>query len=219
MPERSLWDEFANRAPELLAETGAHLWMVGSSVAIAVLVAIPLGVWSSWNARARQFVPTAVGTLQTVPSIAMLAFLLAAFDLFGKTAAIVALTLYALLPIVRNTLAGIESVPASAREAALGLGMTRWQMLRVVELPIALPVIFAGIRTATVIGVGIATLAAFIGADGLGKFINRGLGMDNTNLILVGAIPAAALAIALDQLLGVVERLLAGRRHLKKANA
>jgi len=97
--------------------------------------------------------------------------------------------------------------------------MTRWQMLRVVELPIALPVIFAGIRTATVIGVGIATLAAFIGADGLGKFINRGLGMDNTNLILVGAIPAALLAIALDQLLGFVERLLAGRGRRKKENA
>ena len=132
----------------------------------------------------------------------MLALLLAVLDKIGATPAIIALTLYALLPIVRNTLAGLESVSPEVLEAAKGIGMTPRQQLGLVELPLALPIIVAGIRTAAVVGVGIATLSAFIGAGGLGQFINRGLALANTDLILLGAIPAALLALLVDFSLG-----------------
>ena len=216
MNGRTLVEEFAVRGPEVLAETGAHLGMVTTSVLLAVMVGLPLGVWAAASARVRGPALAIVGSLQTIPSIAMLTFFLIAFDLFGKSAAVAALTLYALLPIVRNTVAGIDSVPGDVSEAAIGIGMTRWQRLHLVEVPLALPVIFAGIRTAAVIGVGIATLAAFIGADGLGVFINRGLALRQPNLILVGAIPAAVLALLLDLVLGLVERQLPAARILRR---
>ena len=220
MNGRSLIEEFWERAPEVLTETGAHMGMVGVSVLLAVLIGLPLGVWAAGSPRVRGPILVIVGSLQTIPSIAMLTLFLIAFDLFGKSAAIASLTLYGLLPIVRNTVAGVGSVPGDVVEAAIGIGMTRWQRLRLVEVPLALPVIFAGIRTATVIGVGIATLAAFIGADGLGVFINRGLALRQPNLILVGAIPAAVLAIVLDLGLGLVERQLpASRINRKMENA
>jgi len=220
MNGRSLIEEFWERAPEVLTETGAHMGMVGVSVLLAVLIGLPLGVWAAGSPRVRGPILVIVGSLQTIPSIAMLTLFLIAFDLFGKSAAIASLTLYGLLPIVRNTVAGVGSVPGDVVEAAIGIGMTRWQRLRLVEVPLALPVIFAGIRTATVIGVGIATLAAFIGADGLGVFINRGLALRQPNLILVGAIPAAVLAIVLDLGLVLVERQLpASRINRKMENA
>ncbi|MGI9455176.1 MAG: glycine betaine ABC transporter substrate-binding protein, partial [Aeoliella sp.] len=144
----------------------------------------------------------AVGILQTIPSLALLTLLLTMLGKIGPLPAIIALTLYALLPIVRNTILGLEGVPQDAMEAAEGVGMTRAQQLRLVQLPLALPVIIGGIRTAAVIGVGIATLAAFIGAGGLGEFINRGLNLNNHRLILLGAIPAAILALAVDAAMG-----------------
>ncbi len=151
------------------------------------------------------------GIVQTIPSLAMLAFLLPLLGI-GIKPAIVALTLYALLPIIRNTYTGLTNISGEIIEAATGLGFTKKQQLWLVELPLALPIIFAGIRTAAVIGVGIATLSSFIGAGGLGDFINRGLAMNNTNLILLGAGAAAVLALTIDFFLGRVESLIWKRK-------
>jgi osmoprotectant transport system permease protein len=172
------------------------------STGLAITAGIPLGIVASRQAGLRAAVLGVAGILQTIPSLAMLALLLALLEKIGALPAIIALTLYALLPIVRNTLAGLESVSADVREAAKGIGMTPRQQLWMVELPLALPIIVAGIRTAAVVGVGIATLSAFIGAGGLGQFINRGLALANTDLILLGAIPAALLALLVDFSLG-----------------
>ena len=146
-----------------------------------------------------------VNIIQTVPSIALLGFMLPFFGI-GVTPAIIALFLYALLPIVRNTYAGIQGVEPLVVEAARGLGLSDRQVLQQVELPLALPMIFAGLRTATVINIGVATLCALIAAGGLGEYIFRGIAVNNTNMILAGAVPASLLAIVLDVLLGALER-------------
>ncbi len=202
------WD----RSAELWLRTGEHLMLTGVSTGVAILVGVPLGILALRIASLRGPVMAGVGILQTIPSLAMLAILLATFQKIGAVPAIVALTLYALLPIVRNTLAGLEGVPADVSEAARGIGMTANQQLRLVELPLALPVIIAGIRTAAVVNVGIATLSAFIGAGGLGQFINRGLALSNTDLILLGAIPAALLALVIDGTIAAFEWGLRRRR-------
>ena len=195
----SSWLEFAgSRASELWSRTGEHLVLTGASTSLAVLVGLPLGTWAATRQWRRTTVLGVIGVLQTVPSLAMLAILLALIGKIGTVPAIIALILYALLPIVRNTVTGIEGVPQETVEAARGIGMTPWQQLIMVQLPLAVPVILAGIRTAAVVGVGIATLSAFIGAGGLGQFINRGLALSDTRLILLGAIPAALLAILVD---------------------
>lgn len=195
----------ADRSDELWLRTGEHLTLTGVSTGLAVIIGVPLGILALRLRSLRGTVMGAVGILQTIPSLALLAILLATFQKIGAVPAIVALTLYALLPIVRNTLAGLEGVPAVVNEAARGIGMTDGQRLRLVELPLALPVIIAGIRTAAVVNVGIATLSAFIGAGGLGQFINRGLALSNTDLILLGAIPAALLALVVDGTIAVFQ--------------
>ena len=193
------WIAFAlERLPELWLRTGEHLLLTGVSTGAAILAGIPLGICAARVRWLRSPLTGAVGILQTIPSLAMLAILLAMLGRIGAVPAIIALTLYALLPIVRNTLAGLEGVSPEVVEAARGIGMTPGQRLRLVELPLALPVIVAGVRTAAVVSVGIATLSAFIGAGGLGDFINRGLALSNTDLILLGAIPAAVLALIVD---------------------
>jgi osmoprotectant transport system permease protein len=170
-----------------------------------MILGIPLGMLFFQHRWLRNPAMAVIGILQTVPSLAMLAFLLALLHRIGALPAIIALTLYALLPIVRNTLTGLEGVSPQVMEAARGIGMTRGQQLRMVRLPLAAPVIVAGIRTAAVVGVGIATLSAFIGAGGLGQFINRGLALSNTRLILFGAVPAALLALLIDIAIGAFE--------------
>lgn len=197
-----------------------HLALTAASVGLAVLAGIPLGVLARRRPGLEGPVLAGAGALQTVPSLAMLSLLivvlaaLPALPFFGRIRAIgappalIALTLYALLPIIRNTVAGLRGVPAAALEAADGLGMSENQRLRLVELPLAMPVILAGVRTAAVIGVGITTLSAFIGAGGLGEFINRGLYLSQHRLILLGALPAAWLALILDQALGWAEAAL-----------
>jgi len=207
MSEQSLWAFLAARAPELWQKTLEHLVLTGASTGLAVLVGLPLGIWITRNAVARRPVLGASGIVQTIPSLAMLAFLLPLLGI-GVKPAIAALTLYALLPIVRNTYTGLSEVAPDILEAARGVGFTNRQQLLMVELPLAVPVIVAGVRTAAVIGVGIATLSAFIGAGGLGDFINRGLALNNTRLILLGAIPAALLALLVDAVIGLIERLL-----------
>jgi osmoprotectant transport system permease protein len=209
----------AHRA-ELWLRLGEHLELTAASVGLAVLAGIPLGVLARRRPRLEGLVLGAAGVLQTVPSLAMLSLLLVllaalpALPFIGRVRAIgappalIALTLYALLPIIRNAVAGLRGVPQAAIEAADGLGMTDAERLRLVELPLAMPVIVAGVRTAAVTGVGITTLAAFIGAGGLGEFINRGLYLSQHRLILLGALPAAWLALILDGALGWSESAL-----------
>lgn len=193
------WIGFVSeRLPELWVRTGEHLMLTGVSTGIAILIGIPVGILAARIRWLRGPLTGGVGILQTIPSLAMLALLLALLQKIGAIPAIIALTLYALLPIVRNTLTGVEGVSPAVIEAARGIGMMPWQRLWLVELPLATPVIVAGIRTAAVVSVGIATLSAFIGAGGLGQFINRGLALSNTDLILLGAVPAAVLALVVD---------------------
>ncbi|MFQ5676470.1 MAG: glycine betaine ABC transporter substrate-binding protein [bacterium] len=185
--------------------TVEHLMLTGISTALAVAVGIPIGIFVFRNSWARGVITGFVGILQTIPSLAMLVFLLAMFHKIGVLPALVALTLYALLPIVRNTLIGLQEISGEIIEAAQGIGMTEKQQMWMVRFPLAFPVILGGIRTAAVIGVGIATLSAFIGAGGLGQFINRGLALSNTQLILLGAVPAAILALVVDFTLSATE--------------
>ena len=182
---------------DVLSKTAMHLLLTFSSLLIAILVAVPLGVWLHWRPHVSASLLYVTGLLQTIPSIALLAILIPVFGI-GTLPAIVALFLYALLPILRNTLIGLQSVDPLLKTVADGIGMNRFQKLKLIEFPLAMPTILAGIRTAAVINVGTATLAAFIGAGGLGEFIVTGLALNNTELILRGAIPAALLALTLE---------------------
>jgi len=204
-----------DRWPELIEKLGQHILLTGISTAIAVLLGLGVGILLSRRSALQGPVMAIINALQTIPSLAMLAFLLPLFGI-GMLPALIALTLYALLPIVRNTLTGIEGLPSDLMEACHALGFTDTQRLVQVELPLALPTIMAGIRTAAVISVGVATLAAFIGAGGLGDFIVRGLAVNNNALVLLGAVPAALLALTLDQLLQRLERRLRRRGRAVK---
>jgi osmoprotectant transport system permease protein len=195
---------------QVLELTLEHLWLVGASMLLAVLVGIPLGVLiTRWRWLDKPVLGTA-NIIQTIPSLALFGFLLPA-PWIGERAdrlAILALTMYALLPVIRNTYAGIKGVDHAVVEAGRGMGMTGRQLLFQVELPLALGVIVAGVRVATVICVGLATIAAAIGAGGLGEFIFRGLAMVNDQVILAGAVPAALLALFADFTLGRIEKRL-----------
>jgi len=213
----ALSDLLAERSGELLVRTGEHVVLTGLSTGVAVLVGVPLGILVHRVRWLRAPVLGAAGVLQTVPSLAMLTVLLVVLGRIGMAPAVAALVMYALLPIVVNTETGLAGVPAQAVEAATGCGMSRGQLLRLVELPLALPVIVAGVRTAAVVSVGVATLSAFIGAGGLGQFINEGLALLNTRLLLLGAIPAALLALLVHLSVGAVGRVLDPRRRRRRA--
>ncbi len=198
---------------EVLDLTAEHLWLVGASITLAVLIGIPLGILITRWPGLRKPVLGGANIIQTVPSLALFGFLLPA-PWIGARAdriAILALMLYALLPLIRNTYTGIKGVDPAVVEAGRGMGMTDRQLLWQVELPLALSVIIAGVRVATVLSIGLATIAAAIGAGGLGEFIFRGLAMVNNQVILAGAIPAAALAILADTSLGWLEKRLSPR--------
>ncbi len=206
----SLLDYFSARR-ELLAQlTLRHLLLVLVSLSAATALALPLGLALERAGAAAEPVIRAFGVLQTIPSIALLAFMIPLLGI-GVVPALVALFLYSVYPIVRNTYSGVRDAAPDAIEAAGALGMTPWQQLWFVRLPLASPIIMAGIRTAAVIGVGTATLAAFIGAGGLGDPIVTGLALSDTRLILFGAIPAAVLALIVDTVLGVLERAVTRR--------
>jgi osmoprotectant transport system permease protein len=194
------------RRATLLALTQRHLLLVALSLAAAIVVAVPIGLLLERGRGSAAPVIRAVGLFQTIPSIALLAFMIPLLGI-GVTPAIVALFLYSLFPILQNTYAGVRDASPDAVDAARALGMTPGQVLRLVRLPLSAPVIMAGIRTAAVIDVGTATLAAFIGAGGLGEPIVSGLALSDTRMILSGAIPAALLALVVDGVLGVVEWL------------
>jgi|GEM_PF-14803 len=197
---------------QILEQTVEHIGLTVVALAIAVFIGLPLGILLTRYKKLSPSVLGVTGVIQTIPSVALLGFLLP-FVGIGVTPAIIALFLYALLPIVRNTFTGIEEVDESVKEAARGMGMSDLQVLRKVELPLAVPVIFAGIRTATVINVGVATLCALIASGGLGEFIFRGIALNNMNMILAGAIPAALLALFLDGLLSIMQKYI--RRIIK----
>lgn len=197
-------------AAEIVTETGRHLLMVAVSVGLATLIGVPLGILLTRRPAWQRWVLGAANVIQTVPSLALFGLLIPVPFIggIGMRTALVALTLYALLPVLRNTVVGIAGVDPAVREAGRGLGMTDGQLLRRVELPLAASVILAGVRLATVIGIGVATIAAAIGAGGLGVFIFRGVAMVDNRTILAGALPAAALALAADAILGTVEHRL-----------
>lgn len=209
------WNEFflVKYAPEILQETATHILLVGISIGVATLVGIPLGIWITRKPSLRQPILGIANVLQTVPSLALFGFLISVplIGGIGARTAIIALTLYSLLPIIRNTYTGIINVDPAIREAGKGMGMTDRQLLLQVEIPLALGVILAGVRVATVIAIGIATIAAAIGAGGLGVFVFRGIAMVNNQLILAGAVPAAVLAILADWAIASLERRLTRR--------
>lgn len=206
----SLLRFFIENRTQVIELTLEHVWMVGVSTLLAVAIGVPLGILvTRWPGLNRPLLGGA-NIMQTIPSLALFGLLLP-LPWLGERAgrlAILALTLYALLPIIRNTHAGITGVDPAVVEAGRGMGMTDRDLLFQVQLPLALGVIIAGVRVATVISVGVATIAAAVGAGGLGEFIFRGLSMVNNDLILAGAIPAALLALAADFGLGLVERRL-----------
>jgi osmoprotectant transport system permease protein len=193
-------------APDLWPLTRQHLALVGLSVAIACAIGIPLGVLAAFAAPLRQPVLAMTGVLQTVPSLALLAMLIPLLGAIGTLPALVALTTYALLPIVRNTCTGVAGVPSGLRDAARALGLNWGQRLVHVELPLAMPVILAGVKTAAVMSVGTATIAAFIGAGGYGERITTGLALNDQQLLLAGALPAAALALLTQAVFELAER-------------
>src|SRR5271163_3920525 len=199
-----LWQNDA----QVLELTLEHLWLVGWSTLFAIVIGIPLGIAIARHPGSSKPVLTVANIIQTIPSLALFGFLLPVPWLGDRAdrLAILALTLYALLPVIRNTYTGIRGVDSAVVEAGRGMGLTGRQLLFQVELPLAASVILSGVRVAVVVSVGLATIAAAVGAGGLGEFIFRGLAMVNNQLILAGAIPAAVLALSADFGLGWLER-------------
>lgn len=206
----SLWQFFLQNRAEVWQLTLEHLWMVAIAMAIAVAIGVPVGIWLTRRQVMEKPVLGVANVIQTIPSLALFGFLLPApwIGARAERIAVLALVLYALLPVIRNTYVGIMGVDRAVVEAGRGMGMTGRQLLFQVELPLALSVIIAGVRVATVISVGLATIAAAIGAGGLGEFIFRGLAMVNNVVILAGAVPAAILALLADFGLGLLEKRL-----------
>jgi len=204
---------YAEHSGEVLGLIGQHLYLVAISTSVAIAVGLPVGIALTRRPRWRGPVLGLANVVQTIPSLALFGFLipLPLIGGIGARTAVVALVLYGLLPIVRNTYTGITGVDPAVREAGRGMGMTDRQLLLMVDLPLGLGVILAGVRIATVVNVGTATIAAAIGAGGLGVYIFRGVAMVNDALILAGALPAALMALAADGLLGLAERRLAWR--------
>ena len=206
----NLWQFVIDNSSEILSLTLEHLWMVGISTLLAVALGIPLGILITRKPRLHTPIIATANVVQTIPSLALFGFLLP-MPWVGERAgrlAILALTLYALLPLIRNTYTGIRGVDQAVIEAARGMGLTDWQLLVKVQLPLAASVILAGVRVAVVISIGLATIAAAIGAGGLGELIFRGLAMVNNSVILAGAVPAALMALAVDVSLGWIEKRL-----------
>jgi osmoprotectant transport system permease protein len=202
-------------APDFARLAGQHLMLVFGSLAIALVVGVPMGVLAWRLPRIASLLLGAVGVLQTIPSLALLAFLIALVGGIGIVPAMLALFLYALLPIVLNTHAGLANVSPGLTDAGIALGLTPAQCLRLVQLPLALPTLFAGVKAAAVINVGTATMAAFIGAGGFGERIVAGLAINDSSAMLAGALPAAALALVVQAVFDVLQRhVVRGPREL-----
>lgn len=200
----------AQHGNEILEATLEHVWLVGATMLLAIAIGVPLGILVARRPWLSKPILGGANIAETIPSLALLGFLLPVPWLGARAdrLTITALTLYALLPIIRNTATGITGIDHAVREAARGMGLTERQILFQVELPLSVSTILAGVRVSTVLTIGIATIAAAVGAGGLGEFIFRGLAMVNNQLILAGAVPAALLALGADFLLSIAERVL-----------
>ena len=207
-----MMDIFQETFPQLFIKFWEHLYLACFSTLAAILFGMPLGIMAAKFPKVRPYILSSANILQTVPSLALLAFLIP-FIGIGTKPALVTLAVYAVLPIIRNTQTGIESISQDILQAAEGIGFKPHQTLFYIELPLAIPFIIAGMRTAAVMGVGIATIAAFIGAGGLGDFIYRGISSNNPGLILLGAVPAALLALLMDNIFGRIETHFAPTSH------
>jgi len=216
-PRRGLFTRFIG--DDFLRVTGQHLLLVFVSLTASCAVGIPLGIWAARSTTAHRVILPMVGVLQTIPSLALLAFLITLLDRIGTLPALVALFLYGLLPIVRNTSTGIAEVARGLKQAAAALGLRRGEILRLIELPVASRTILAGVRTSAVINVGTATIAAFIGAGGYGERIVAGLAVNDNGLLLAGAVPAALLALLVEGGFGIAERWLVPRGLREAASA
>jgi len=217
----ALFAFWSSHRAELAGLLGQHILLVVAATVAATAIGVPLGVFAARRPRLAAPLMATASIVQTIPSLAMFGFLLPVplVGGVGARAALVVLVLYGVLPIVRTTIAGLRALDASIREAGIAMGMTPRELLRQVELPLALPSIVAGVRVAAVVGVGSATIAAAIGAGGLGEYIYRGLSMVDTTVILAGAIPAALLALAVDGALLWLERALSARRRTRSRGA
>lgn len=209
------WTFLLAKLPELLEKTWQQIYLTAAALFIAIVIGIPLGILALHLRKAKQIILATANIFQTIPSLALLGFLLPFLGI-GVKPAIITLAIYALLPIVRNTVTGLEGVAPDICEAADGLGFKASQKLWLVEFPLAMPTIIAGIRIATAMSVGIATIAAFVGAGGLGDFIYQGIGLNDNRLILLGAIPAALLALILDFLISRIEVSFTNRKFSQR---
>ena len=190
--------------PQIISLLIEHLKLTAISVGLAILIGVPLGIFISYASKAGKPVLSIANIIQAIPSMALLGFMIPLFGI-GTVPAVAAVVLYSLLPIIKNTYTGIESINPQTLEAAKGIGLTPLQVLTKVQIPMALPVIMAGVRIASVTAVGLMTMAAFIGAGGLGYLVFSGIRTVNNNQILAGAIPACLLALMVDFLIGLVE--------------
>ena len=211
----SLINYIINNADLILDKTIEHITLAGIAVALACAIGVPLGFAIANNAKLSKKTMNVANVIQTIPSLALFAFAMPILGI-GAKPAIFALFLYALLPIIKNTLLGIHNVNPSIIEAARGMGMSKFQIMFKVEVPLAIAVIMGGVRIATVTGIGIATIAVLIGAGGLGQLIFQGIGMGNTEMILAGAIASALLALIADFILGMLEEKLTSPGIVKK---
>lgn len=207
------WEYVISHSAQMVTAIYEHLvLLVALPVGLAILIAVPLGILCTRNRRVANILLGVAGVMQTIPSLALLSFMVMIGLGIGFKPAIVAIFLYAILPVLRNTYIGIESVDPFMKKAARGMGMTDLQCLMQVELPIAVPVILAGVRTSATMSIGTATLAAFVGGGGLGGLIVTGLRMLRNHIVLAGAVPAALLALLVDFLLGRLEEALTPER-------
>ncbi|EKN63237.1 ABC-type proline/glycine betaine transport system, permease component [Schinkia azotoformans MEV2011] len=205
--------------PTLFQLTLEHIKLVGLAVGVAVLTGVPFGIYISQKDSLANLVLAVAGIIMTIPSIALFGIMIPIFSIInqgiGFVPAIVALILYSQLPIIRNTYIAIKNVDPNIRDAAIGMGMTTWQRLFKVELPLALPVIMAGVRMAIVLTIGIGAIAAYIGAGGLGVYIARGISTSYTTMVQVGALAVSILAISVDLILGRIQKVISPKRvHL-----
>lgn len=214
-----IWQFIVQNQQELIRLFGQHAYIVGIAILIAIFTGVPIGIWINYNQKAADIVLYIAGIIMTVPSIALFGIMIPILSVFGygigSVPAIVALVLYAQLPIIRNTYAALKNVDNNIIDAGVGMGMTRGQVLIKVQLPMALSVIFAGVRVAVVMSIGIGAIAAYIGAGGLGHYIFMGINQTYDTMIKVGAICVAIMAITVDYIFGLIENRLVskGLRH------
>lgn len=209
------WEFFMNQGGQTLQLAWEHAYVVAIAVLIAIFTGVPIGIWITFNRKAADIVLYIAGIIMTIPSIALFGIMIPILSVFnygiGKVPAVVALVLYSQLPIIRNTYAAIKSVDPAIIDAGLGMGMTRAQVLFKVQLPMALSVIFAGVRVAVVMSIGIGAIAAYIGAGGLGHYIFMGINQTYDAMIMAGAICVSVMAIITDYIFGVLENRLVSK--------